>query len=285
MEQLRVRTLASHPSFSSLGSGSSGYFTPVCGLIDHEFTPEIDRHSLTSRVSHQDMEVFCKNSKPGFVKRLGLAGKRICSGGKHALANKSKKKQGHPVKQTVHRSASSFTVVATAVSAVQRELVCDEHACNRVHSRVEEYKPEESRSSCRVYGLGASSHEEEPTAANVIKDESKEVSSQAPVSVEKLKSMSGTWQLVKSMSGGIQQLCDLLELGWVLRKALDNSDIIEVSSPSKKSLFREAVTGVWFGTVERKAQTIEWKSAEFEMILGFFWRLFCGARNGFLQRV
>lgn len=220
------------PSFSSAGSGSPGYFTPVCGLVEEGFRPKIDKHSLTSRVSRQDMEVFCKKKhRSGFVKRLGLAGKKLYCSGKHAVTPK-KKQGGHSGKQAAQRSTSAATVVATPVTTERRDLLCSEQLFKQEESPgLDSQKEGESRGGHRVYGLGALLHEEQPTAGSVAKDTRKKTASQVTMSMEELQGMSGTWRLVKSTSGGIQQMCELMELGWVFRKSLENSDIIEVSTP------------------------------------------------------
>jgi hypothetical protein len=46
--------------------------------------------------------------------------------------------------------------------------------------------------------------------------------------LQRLKRMSGTYRLVRSKSDSVQPMSDLLEFNWALRKALENSDVMQV---------------------------------------------------------
>lgn len=46
--------------------------------------------------------------------------------------------------------------------------------------------------------------------------------------LQRLKRMSGVYQLVRSRSDSVRPMSDLLEFSWPLRKAFENSDLMEV---------------------------------------------------------
>ncbi|GMH45276.1 hypothetical protein BSKO_13233 [Bryopsis sp. KO-2023] len=84
----------------------------------------------------------------------------------------------------------------------------------------------------RTFGLGASlnlneGNDNDDTAVSKQSLGRRETEPET-ISVERLKQMSGSWLQDHSRSDGIEEMCEVLELGWVFRKALQKSDMLEL---------------------------------------------------------